>query len=298
MERRTDMTMSGHHTHTVLFPPGAYGNFIEWLIRWLRESSLIAPPWDDRFLNSHNNDFYMFGIEHMVSSEPIDGSLAHIFDSNMSSKLSDIFDRVLTRYDKIVHVTPTINDILWISNRRAYRTDWDDFFISHEHYFKDSISGWNKEKLSDMEIWEKREYISSFYYKWQIQENGIEEVLSYSNPKVLTIFTCQIRDDFYSVVDNLCSFLNITTSRTPQEISLIHEQWYERQPEKFRDREITDIIHDILQGKDADMSALTLVDQAEIQRRLREDHGKEIRCYKLNTWPSTTSELLKLIYDA
>ena len=44
------------------------------------------------------------------------------------------------------------------------------------------------------------------------------------------------------------------------------------------------------------MENCSLMDQVEIQRRLR-DRGYEIKCYELNEWPKTTTQLRELIYE-
>ena len=57
-----------------------------------------------------------------------------------------------------------------------------------------------------------------------------------------------------------------------------------------------DLVDSIITGEQKDMHDLTIVDESEIQRRLR-NKGFEIQCYELNKWPNTTTELRELIYE-
>ena len=64
----------------------------------------------------------------------------------------------------------------------------------------------------------------------------------------------------------------------------------------YKDKLINDLVDSIITGEHKDMHDLTIVDESEIQRRLR-NKGFEIQCYELNKWPNTTTELRELIYE-
>ena len=57
---------------------------------------------------------------------------------------------------------------------------------------------------------------------------------------------------------------------------------------------IKETINACLEGREIEIPPISLVAQAIIQKRLR-DQGVELRCYGLNNWPKTSSELIKLL---
>lgn len=283
-------------TYLVAFPSGVYGNFIGWLIEWLKVEEYIDYPWDDRLMNSHNNDLYMFSnINEVLQSEVKSGSLVHLKE-NMSNNIPELLEQTLKKYNKVIYIHPTIETVIWMMNRRFFRSMVRNWLKFHSEYFVNSYSQWNFD-FDSLEPWEQREWLSYFYYKWIIEDVELDSMMHYKNDNVLLILMPELKDNLHSVVEKLCKFLNINTNKTHEDIEKLHMEWHKRQPDMFKDTLIKDIVNSIINNTDMSMENLSLVDQAEIQRMLREEHSIEIKCYKLNEWPKTTRELMPLLYS-
>ena len=93
----------------------------------------------------------------------------------------------------------------------------------------------------------------------------------------------------------LAKWLGIKNVRTGDELTKLHADWVQNEPYLYKDRLIENIVDAIINEKVLEMNGLTIVDESQIQHRLR-NAGYEIKCHGLNKWPKTTTQLRELIY--
>ena len=102
----------------------------------------------------------------------------------------------------------------------------------------------------------------------------------------------QLRDNFVETITKLFEKLNLPIIRN--NIEFIYEEWDKLQYFKNKDKQIKEIVDAVLNDVDLDFGGLSIIDEAEIQRQLR-NNGWEIQCYDLNVFPTNTTDLKKLL---
>jgi len=145
------------------------------------------------------------------------------------------------------------------------------------------------------DTWEYREFLSFWLYDQHMSETGYKDIIEYNHDRVLKIQINQIRDDFNNTFNKLSEWLQIENVRSNDELSKLHFDWLQNEPYLYKDRLIENIIDAIINNVDIPMNECSIFDQADIQRRLR-NAGYEIKCYGLDNWPKTTTQLRELVY--
>jgi hypothetical protein len=102
----------------------------------------------------------------------------------------------------------------------------------------------------------------------------------------------QLRDNFVETITKLFEKLNLPIIRN--NIDFIYTEWDKLQYFKNKDKQVKDIVDAVLNDIDLDFGELSIIDEAEIQRQLR-NNGREIKCYNLNIFPTNTADLKKLL---
>lgn len=110
---------------------------------------------------------------------------------------------------------------------------------------------------------------------------------------ILTVHLSDLRDDFQHTLKTISQFAGIDT--VDQTLTMITEQWNQTQIYKNSDIKIKQIINSLLLDQQIEWTELTLFEQAFIQYYLME-LGYEIKCYKLDEFPSNSIDLKKLLY--
>lgn len=277
----------------IAFPGGSYGNFIGWTCKWLIDDNidLSVRPWNDSMNNSHNwQKIHHENIEDACANFS-SGSLVHPINTEHCD-LKENIDSLLSCYDRVLLLYPTLDSMLWSCNNKFERV-WSDGWFKHNHgYIAKNLIFWNGAE----EPWEKREFLSFYLYKQHMSETRLESIPSIDNPRILKIPIDLIRDNFNELINNIIDFLDLKPIRTELDIQALYDDWLLRQSHINKDRLIKDIIHAIINDIDMIMEDLTLIDTSEIQRILREEYGIAIKCYGLNDWPKTVKELKPLLF--
>lgn len=280
--------------YLVAYNGGSYGNFISWSLIWATNIHIPIDqrPWGEDG-NSHNWIKNMFDtVEQAISSPPIPGSLLHP-RHHADDDLHEILTRMLTIYDKIIFIYPTRENFIWNINNKAYKAfgdGWlDDWVKKHTH----AVDSWGDQKK---EAWALREWLSLYMISQHYHEVEYDTCLTLSNEKIMKISLEEIKTSFPELLSKLADFIEKPLIRSKEEIIALYSEWYLKQKHIDKDSIVARLVDDILNGKEASMDDLTIIDQAEIQRVLRDIHGYEIRCFGLNEWPSTTSKLIPLLF--
>jgi len=287
-------------SYVIAYPGGAYGNFVGFTLRWMIGDYPVdyrpftsegnSHSWEMRFLNDQH------GLE---SLEPLLGldtfNLMHP-KREENQKLLDRLQILTNYYDKVLYILPSFDDCVWILNNRQTKIYSEGWIEHNRHTFID-LDAWESDKK---EIWEMREFLSLFLYDQLLSETELPNVLDYQNydsNKIKFVYMNELRDKFTITFKDLCNWLNLQISRTDSDIFQLEKDWKNHESFLYKDMLINDLVNAIIDNKNLSMENLTLVDEAMIQRQLR-NKGFELQCYKLNKWPKTTSELRELIYES
>jgi len=275
--------------HIIAYPAGCYGNFLGWALEWMQGNYAVDYRPFTKKNSSHNwNGNHKSNVDEAVLI-PEERSYVHPIQHKTDNLISNI-EKLLTAYDKVILLYPALNDFVWHLNNKQTKI-FKDGWIKHNQSQLD-MSNWE-----GAQTWELREYLSLYLYDQNKAETGYNNVVDYTNDKVFKIQINQIRDTLPALFNGLAEWLDICNVRTNDELTKLHKDWIQNEPYLYKDRLIENIVDAIINNKVLEMNELTIIDESQIQRRLR-NAGYEIKCYELNEWPSTTTQLRELIYEA
>ncbi len=280
--------------YCITFPGGCYGNFVAWTLHWLQGQY----PLEYRPFNKNTNTSHSWDNTHRINvdgaiSNPIDCCILHPI-TEVGDTMKKAYERLFVVYDKIVSLYPGPNDWVWWLNNRQTKIRKEGW-IQHENQ-KNGLPGLSEWKGKGKSTWELREFLSLWTYEQTQSQTGYKELINLKQDKTFLIQINELRDNFLQTINNLTDWLDIKNIRTDSEIKLLHKDWINNEPYLYKDRLINSYVDAIIKDVNIVMENCTLMDQVEIQRRLR-DRGYEIKCYELNKWPKTTTQLRKLIYE-
>lgn len=279
------------------------------------------------YVNSSNLYPYCRSHPGLSSSEHIDVQTSRsYYDMHCSDiqQLEKLFDQILVVY-------PTENTKFWISNNvidkcrltfdtplTAYQQHFAPYDCADNFQSKDYIvdleekiryilkkelapgttSQWGKESIDNLDIWELRELLS-FYWHNRVKDFYTcwsPLVQEFSNNNIKFISVDKFKDDFSATVNEYLDFFNVVKIENfDQELKSIEQHWKTGQIHINKDCIIDTIISSILTDTYCQWDKLTIIDEAHIQKTLR-DHHYEIQCDGLNMFPTNTDELQKILY--
>ncbi len=279
--------------HIIAYPGGCYGQFTGWTLEWIQGKYPANHRPFTKKNNSHNwNGNFRSSVDQAVLI-PKERSHVHPIQHKTDNVISNI-KKLLTAYDKVILLYPALDDFLWSCNNKLTKIHGsaDAWKVWNKSYVQDDLSNW--ESTDD---WEYREFLSLWLYNQHMNETGYKDITNYENSKVFKIQISQLRDDFINTITDLSKWLQIENVRSDDDLTKLHLDWLQNEPYLYKDRLIKEMVDAIINNVDIPMNECSIFDQADIQRRLR-NAGYEIKCYGLNEWPSTTTQLRELIYEA
>jgi hypothetical protein len=216
---------------------------------------------------------------------------------NLEDNIIDNLKFVNENFNKVIYLTPSSNSIAWNINNK-FEKIWPEGWLAriadcNKHDFCNAFSKWNKSTLSDLEVWELREFLSIQIYPQHLSEIELEKTQDiqkeFTKFKFVTIES--LRDNFKDTLNSLLDYCELPLTR-PDHIEEIYQKWIDLQFHCHKDKIINNIIDSILANNYYNWadSKLTLVDEALVQYYLR-NHNIKIKCYNLNNFPTNTDEL-------
>lgn len=181
-----------------------------------------------------------------------------------------------------------------INYKISFSKDLHDYTILRlSKISKKNVKRWNKNSVEDMEVWELREFLSLYSYgEWSSLYQGLE-ILNKEFTNIVFLEIGQLRDNFKQTIIDLLERLNLPLVR--DNFDCVYKNWTDVQKFKFKDREIKEIVQATVDGNDLHWNKLSIIDEAEIQRQLREN-GWEIKCFGINDFPTSSAALKLLLY--
>lgn len=291
-------------SYVITYPGGAYGNFVGFTLRWLMgEYPVDFRPFTSKG-NSHkwDNKFYDMKIYDFDRLKPMLGEDTFNILHPKVKEEDDLVSRLklLTNYyDKVVYICPSFMDIVWLLNNiestdKVYKGGHFNFF--RNDFYQKKLDLWPS---AGNEPWEVREFLSIYLYDTLLSRTELPKILDYKDydtDKIKFIYLNELKEKFTITFKDLSKWLNLELVRSDNEISELEKDWKIREPFLDKDRLIMDLVNATIDNKNLPMENLTLVDEAMIQYQLR-NKGFELKCYNLNKWPETTTELRDLIYE-
>lgn len=275
----------------VVYPPGAFGSMIEAVIR--------------RFTKEHKS-------LDSIQSNP-DGSFhnysrgSHVFEINNSIKQIDdlVFSAIYPGYNKNIEQAfgklnqhPSTKVAVRLENTNDMIRCWclfnhKDHLLARDNRLFQAINqptnlqGWGKTDFDDLEIWEKREYLS--YVLDGIFDNTLRA--SYSLP--YNWHTVNFNELLFFPESTFLRLFETTgwTWVDQSEFIQFAQAW---RTEQLAIADSADRILKLVEFEELDDLQFDLMEQAVIQQQLRKK-GFEIQCNGLNEFPTTRKKLQSLL---
>ena len=275
----------------VVYPPGAFGSMIEAVIRRFTKEhksldSIQSNP--DGSFHNYSRGAHVFEINNSITEidDRVFSAIYPGYNKNIEQAFSDLNQHPST---KIAVRLENIDDMIrcWcLFSHKDRLLDRDNRLFQAINQ-PSNLQGWGKTDFDDLEIWEKREYLS--YVLDGIFDNTIRA--SYSIP-----------DNWYTINFNELlnfpesTFLRLFEARgwtwiDQMEFMEFAQTWRSQQ---LKITETADRIIQLTAFEESNNLQFDLMAQAVIQQQLR-TQGFEIQCNGLNQFPDTAKKLQSLL---
>lgn len=154
-----------------------------------------------------------------------------------------------------------------------------------------NIQQW-KDNIYDFDIWELRELLSLYWFNRLKDSLTCWTVLKEKYPNISFISLNDLKYKFSETVIDCLEYFNVKID--PKKLSRLTElenEWRNVQYHIDKDDLVNNIVKNLISQTDFSWSPLSLIDEAYIQKSLR-DQGIEIKCWNLNNFPTSTKEFL------
>jgi hypothetical protein len=288
----------------IFFVPGMFGSTIEYI---LKNSSIELDTnkvLSDGSMHSFRKEAHISCIAHLDNNKKL-------FDSNQDTISTIIYPFNNMKLNKIISSVSNLNQS---KNILVYAETLHDcelnllfqyYKISKGTKFKVGISifhnpnqsvdvkKWNEDYncTSDMQPWEYREWFSIFYPTWTNEWRESKNIVA---EDYLKISNSDFLNNTYSVLLKIGDFCDVQINSSNLEKFLLY--WQNSQKYIIKKFMILEkILQYTVNKKDYNWNQLSIIEESIVQHRLREQ-GFEIKCYKLNVFPTNSIELNNLLY--
>ena len=287
----------------IIFAGGQYGTFVEWCLNYFTDLNFpSALP----FTSNGNSHKFIGNHLHSVAGckQFVESDLDHQFvrchlrlKYNHEDDPFDDFEYIYNNFNQVIFLYSTKDSLAWCINNKFEKIDKVSFLKSGLDSFNNVLKNWgNDKKVDNADIWELREMLSYYVYPQYTSEASMDLIDEYKKQYKNALFVSvdELRDDFELTITQLLANLKLPAVRN--NFLEIYNAWISLQKHRYKDKLIKKIVDTIIQGNDSIdwQGQLTLIDEALIQRSLREQ-GIELKCYKLDVFPTNTDDLKKVI---
>jgi len=157
---------------------------------------------------------------------------------------------------------------------------------------KNLVTKWNTSSIKKMKLWELREFLSFYLYNQWLDIHTGFNILNKEFLNIQFVEIGQLRDNFKETLLKL--FQNLDLKFSERDIDFVYQNWIQVQYFKNKDKEIKDIVDAIINNIDLFWNELSIIDEAEIQRQLR-NNNIELKCFNLNVFPTSAKEFQSLL---
>lgn len=292
--------MTKTDTIPILYSGGSYGTFVEWCLNYFsgRSPSKLLPF--NKNGNSHLfSGNYLNGITGWREYIASDKKYQFVrFHPKLSSKESVIVNltEVANSSKKVIFLHMP-DDLILLGINNKFEKIFSEGWLEHnKEMFKDNLLKWSSKNLSEMAIWEIREFLSFYIISQHKSESEIDDITSINLPNVLIISVKDLINDFESTIKKIFHYCDLPIVET--NFQDIYNSWISLQKHKDKDVIVSKIVQSVLENEQYDWKhhQLTIADEAVVQYRLRDLHNLELKCYNLNYFPTNTLTLKELLF--
>jgi hypothetical protein len=287
-------------TIPIIYGGGCYGTFIEWCLNYFSGNTKSTPFNSNG--NSHkflgNQVFNIAGWREYLRHD-LRYHLVRLHPKTLESEsLIENLNEVLDSVDQAILLYADRQSLLLNLNNKFNKV-WVEGWLAHtEDSFQKNLIAWGGGTLSTMETWEVREFLSLYMMPQYLAETEFNNILTYQNPKLFKIEIRDLFDNFECTIRRLMSYCELPV--VTKDFDTIYSQWAPLQVHSQKDVVVDNIVNAIIAGTEYDWGEgkLSLIDESIVQMRLRDLHKLGLKCYNLNVFPTNTTDLKKLLFNA
>lgn len=257
----------------VVFYPGSYGTYLAWAMYTFSE------------LNKTKEIILPFAP----------GGSAHNYRRHQGMKYVEPIHTVPKDSQNLVLVKPFYNNLIeYLDNQLIKQLD------NNNEDLLEKILADSKEKLlihwqsSSPARWENRELLS-YFLPDMCKDVANNYNKNFDHCSGIEINPVDIILSIDTVLNKIYEFFGLNPINTINKLNEIHNIYCSMQKNLDKFSILENYVKAIMQNINLPLNNLTLIDEAWIQYRLRQNNFS-IRCTNLNVFPSYTKELTKLIY--
>lgn len=297
-------TMNKRDTVPIIYLGGTYGTFVHWCLEYFSGMEVIERPFDKATGSSHN--FVGGGIRTLPSwrtyldTEPFQ-KIVRIHPKTKIDKegsLINNINQIITDVDSAILLSTNKDSSLWILNNKLekiYKGGVDGW--AERQNISTNLQQWGRNSVSEMEVWEMREFLSMYLMAHHYGEFEFERVQEFSSEKLLKIHILDLVNNFETTIRKMMEYCSLPVKR--ENFSQVHEEWLSTQKHINKDAIVKKIIECVRSNEEYDWTHehLTIADESIIQMVLRDVYKLDTLCYNLNVFPTNTIDLRKLLIN-
>lgn len=267
----------------VCYPPGCYGNYVTRSVynyTNLRIGKYKSFQFDDRG-SSHGKNI---GSESKIQYGHLDSNNM-LFDNNSSTlvilpcvdHMLDYYNNQFDKYAKKALVKYIIEQLPTTEIKQKLQQGW-----GYSDNFDDQTPVW---------------ILREFFSLWIVDcfNNGYSVGKYYNVNSKISITTQDIFLNFMPTLISICDVLQLEINIDKELIIKNHTNFLNLQKYHNSQLKCHQWVNDIITGTTSASPCLTIFDESYVQHLLRES-GFELQCNGLNIFPTTSTDMKKLIY--
>jgi hypothetical protein len=290
-------------TVAIVYNAGSYGTYLEWCLTSLITSGELISPFTS-LGNSHQfNGHQLHGFHgwQQYQADPQKYPFVRLHPKTaQDEQLSNNLDYICNSAQSVIYIYPDPDSVLLCINNYLTKI-WSNWW---ERQFSSSI---NKDLIyqnwpiaADTELdqiprWVQREFLSFYLMPaWfdQVEWNHLD---CWSHPNACVVTVKDLLFDFEKTLERIQKHCGTKFVRPILDLVPYHDLNLKLQTNLCQDRLCQDIVSHTLSDQDLSWNTLPIGSEAWVQWRFRE-LGFEIECDKLDTFPTNSVQLKKLLY--
>jgi len=288
----------------IIYNAGSYGTFINWCLNYFSDLTFDESLPFTEIGNSHNfvtpTLMNFQGCVNFVESNSTASIVRFHPKTQIDENIIDNLVYINVHFKKIIYLIPTVDTIAWNINNKFEKIWTEGWLLHNEPSYSNNLTCWEGNNLDQMQLWEKREFLSLYIYPQHLSECRISHYpqIQQEFTKFQFVTIDSLRDNFKESILSMLEYCNLLPVRIDK-FDYVYREWIKLQYHSNKDQLIDTIIKSVLNNNYYDWSdsKLTLIDEALIQYYLRENKI-EIKCYNLNIFPTNATELKEYLYSA
>lgn len=289
----------------ILYPGGAYGRYLHWLLTTLLSDDPVIPPFNNNG-NSHQfkgNVVYFEGAKLLrrngYTTDPYQLARGHPKIRQNESIIKNV-NIALESFDRVVLCYPDYNSVLLVINNQFDKI-WDNWFdnrLKDPSFASNLYNNWpvaNGATAENIPLWIQREILSYDQMPSWYDETGWFLPDTLQHPLCKFVFVNDLLYQFEECITGLKEFCGLEFKKDISELVPYHNLNLSLQKYLDQDAVCNRIVESITGSESFQWEQLPLPSQSWVQWQLR-NLGYELRCDGLDIFPTTTVQLQNLLY--